>query len=364
MIVQQKRAKLFLSFVALLLTLSLATAGCGSTPTPTPEPIFALEVSPGTEVPVGRGVAIVAKIEPLEKLDLKWSVSGTAGGRLNTDRGEQVVYTAGQEGVDIVVAEGTTASGMPVKQTVSLTVVGEPMAQAPVPPDTPTHTLAVTSTPTDTPTDTPTPTLTPTATPTDTPTPTPDAVVRALVNLRRGPGTGYDIITTMSPGQVLSVTGRNNDATWLQASTDQGQEGWVATDYVTLNQSIEQIPIVTPPPPPEPGCVITNPTDGEQNLGYENRVSGNCSNVLVLSKVWILVYSYHDSRYYPQPGPVGEGSGPFEGMAYLGEAGAGVGYYFDIIVALAETADLTLPSPYSLPDWIIEADRIEVRRGH
>jgi hypothetical protein len=96
-------------------------------------------------VQVGKSVAIVAKVEPLEKLDLKWSISGTAEGALNTDTGEQVVYTAGQEGVDIVVAEGTTASGVPVKQTVSLTVVGELAAETPRPPtDTPVPLTAAT----------------------------------------------------------------------------------------------------------------------------------------------------------------------------------------------------------------------------
>ena len=125
MIVKQKQIWLLFPFVALLLTLSLTIAGCGGTPTPKPQPTLALKVRPDTtEVQVGESVAIVAEVEPLEKLDLRWSVSGTAGGTLNTDTGEQVVYTASQEGTDIVVAQGTTASGARVKQTVSLTVVG------------------------------------------------------------------------------------------------------------------------------------------------------------------------------------------------------------------------------------------------
>ena len=99
------------------------------------------------------------------------------------------------------------------------------------------------------------PTSTPTATPTPTPTPAPDAVIVAPVNLRSGPGTMYDIISTLSPGQVLTVTGRIADTTWLQVITDQMQEGWVVNwaNLVTLNLSAEQISIVsTPPPPTEP----------------------------------------------------------------------------------------------------------------
>ena len=81
-------------FTALLL-LSLTTTGCGDTSSPEPQPTFALDVSPGTEVEAGKSVAIVAEVEPLEHLELEWSISGTAGGKLNTNTGEQVVYTAG-----------------------------------------------------------------------------------------------------------------------------------------------------------------------------------------------------------------------------------------------------------------------------
>jgi len=137
MIAKQKQARLLFLSIALLLTLSLTIAGCGGTPIPKPQSTFALEVSPGMEVQVGQRVAIIAKIEPIEKLNLKWSVSGgDAEGKLNTYEGEQVIYIGGKEGIDFVTAEGTTASGVPVKQTVSLTVVGA--TETPVtPPLTP-----------------------------------------------------------------------------------------------------------------------------------------------------------------------------------------------------------------------------------
>lgn len=135
------------ALATLLLTLSLVITGCNAAPapsaTPTPAQIAAakpptilLDVKPASEVQTGQGVAIVAKVEPYEKLDLKWSVSGTSGGKLSADTGEQVVYTAGQVGVDIVVAEGKTASGTPVKQTVALTIVAAPPTAAPTQPPT------------------------------------------------------------------------------------------------------------------------------------------------------------------------------------------------------------------------------------
>jgi len=163
MITKQKWVKSFFSAVTLLPTLAFMIVGCGRTPTPepTPEPTptpkppaFVLEVRPGTEVQAGDSVAIVAKVEPLEKLNLEWSVSGTAEGKLNTETGEQVIYTAGKEGVDNVIAEGTTASGMPVKQTATLTIIGVPTPTAArmMPTDTPrplTETPAISPEPTE-----------------------------------------------------------------------------------------------------------------------------------------------------------------------------------------------------------------------
>ncbi len=139
---ERKQNRRFSLVATLLFALSLV-ASCSGTATPAPAqtamptskptPVFTLSLEQ-RQVPVGQSVAIVARVEPLEKLNLKWSVSGTSGGKLNTDTGEQVVYTAGKEGVDTVVAEGTTVSGVPVKQTVTLTVRGVPT----VPLETPT----------------------------------------------------------------------------------------------------------------------------------------------------------------------------------------------------------------------------------
>jgi hypothetical protein len=133
MIAKQKRAWHLVHFVASLLTPFLMIAGCAGTP---PQSTFTLKARPGTEVQVGQSVAIVAVVEPLEKLDLKWSIYGTAEGELNTDTGEQIIYTARKEGEDLVVAEGTTASGAPVKQTILIVVGTEALAPGvtPVPP--------------------------------------------------------------------------------------------------------------------------------------------------------------------------------------------------------------------------------------
>jgi hypothetical protein len=252
----------------------------------------------------------------------------------------------------------------------------EPVVDVGIPVHKPSLTSIATPTNTPTPTLTPTPTPTPTTTPTNTPTLTPPpamphAVVINPVNLRSGPGTVYDIIGTLSPGQILTVTGRIADTTWLQVNTDQMQEGWVVNraDLVTLNLPTEQIPIVPTPPPP--ACQITEPADGDENLGYDNEVRVTCSDVPDSLHIWILVLSHHDASYYPQPGPIGSGSGDYEGKAYLGTKTEGAGNRFDIIVTLAdEAANTKLQSDAAnhigwpdLPDGVAERARITVRRG-
>jgi hypothetical protein len=157
MVTKQKRGRRFFSYKVLFIVLSLILVGCGAPSTSSsgaPAPTFTLDVRPEKKVQVGKSIAIVANVEPLEKLTLTWSVSGTSGGSLNGTSGEQVVYTAGpREGTDIVVAEGTTASGVPLKQTVVVTVVDEqaPLPPTPTPEHVPTQSVAATSAPSSTP---------------------------------------------------------------------------------------------------------------------------------------------------------------------------------------------------------------------
>ena len=187
----------------------------------------------------------------------------------------------------------------------------------PTPTPSPTPTPTYTSTPfspTPTPTPTPQPTATatpsPTVTPTDTPTPTP------------------------APTNTATPTRKPTNT-------------------------------------PTPACLISEPADGNENLGYKNEVGVTCSDVPDSLYIWILVYSHPDSIYYPQSAPVGSGSGQYRETAYLGTETEGIGSQFDIIVALAdEAANTVLQSAATnytgwpdLPDGVEEKARITVRRG-
>jgi uncharacterized protein YraI len=103
-----------------------------------------------------------------------------------------------------------------------------------------------------------------------TPIPTPDAVVIALngLNLRSGPGTNYNVIGSLSNGEILGVQGHATAGSdeWIQiVSVNRNTvRGWVAAGppYTEVNIDLSAIPLVTspPPPPPTPTPIITTPT--------------------------------------------------------------------------------------------------------
>lgn len=59
------------------------------------------------------------------------------------------------------------------------------------------------------------------------------AVVTAnRLNVRRGPGTGYGIVTTTTRDTAVTLTQRNNDASWVGVILPDGVQGWVSARYL------------------------------------------------------------------------------------------------------------------------------------
>jgi uncharacterized protein YraI len=98
--------------------------------------------------------------------------------------------------------------------------------------------------------DTPTPFPTVTPFPTPTPLPNSEVVVNTNMNVRAGPGTGYNILGTANSGERYEVTGKNPDGSWWQVDYE-GQSGWLYGQLVTA-QNVESVAIAQniPPPPP------------------------------------------------------------------------------------------------------------------
>ncbi|MCO6450618.1 MAG: SH3 domain-containing protein [Caldilineales bacterium] len=116
-----------------------------------------------------------------------------------------------------------------------------------------------TDTPTLVPTDTPTPEP-PTPTPTDTPVPA-AAFASQEVNVRTGPGTNYNRVGAMAPGQRYFITGKNPGGDWWQIDFN-GTLAWVIDNLVQKEGQIDAISVVAalPTPPPAPTRPPAPPT--------------------------------------------------------------------------------------------------------
>ncbi len=67
------------------------------------------------------------------------------------------------------------------------------------------------------------------------------------VNLRQGPGIGYPTVGSLGQGSNVKVVGRNQDGSWLQVETEEGDNAWMTgvADFVQIDQaSLEKVPLV------------------------------------------------------------------------------------------------------------------------
>ena len=126
-----------------------------------------------------------------------------------------------QENTDISVAVESTATPIPATST-----------PTPSPTETPTPTPTISPTPTPS----PSPTVTPTPTPS--PTPAPEAYVPKFsiasvsksLNIRKGPGTNYDIVGKLYKDNYALIEGESDG--WVKISTGSVEEGYVSSKYL------------------------------------------------------------------------------------------------------------------------------------
>ena len=77
------------------------------------------------------------------------------------------------------------------------------------------------------------------------------------LNIRKGPGIVYAIVTGASKGDRLEIIGQAYSCSWLKIKTSNGVEGWVSTDLVKYDLPCNQIPSV---PNPQLATVLSNPS--------------------------------------------------------------------------------------------------------
>jgi hypothetical protein len=134
-------------------------------------------------------------------------------------------------------AEATTEI-TPTEEEAEATPTREPAQPTNTVPPTATSTPTPTATASRTPTNTPTTTLTPSATATFEPALEVRGVIDSdqAVNVREGPGRTFAPISSLTPGTIVQIIGRNGDGEWLQIRLEDGREGWVSASLVAVEE--------------------------------------------------------------------------------------------------------------------------------
>lgn len=93
--------------------------------------------------------------------------------------------------------------------------------------------------------------------PTNTQIPSPTAIPEYYgsiggdsANIRSGPGTNYDVITSFANGTELQVVGRNDDSSWLVINLPAGGTGWIRVDLILFTFPLDLLKIFAIPPTP------------------------------------------------------------------------------------------------------------------
>jgi len=82
-------------------------------------------------------------------------------------------------------------------------------------------------------------------------------VIADFAYIRPGDNTAFRATTTVKPGTELTILGRNEDATWIKVSLQDGLDGWINLGDVEVNIHIEMIEVIPSPPTPTPNIIPT-----------------------------------------------------------------------------------------------------------
>jgi dipeptidyl aminopeptidase/acylaminoacyl peptidase len=113
-----------------------------------------------------------------------------------------------------------------------------------------------------TPTPSPPP-ATPTSQPTSTPTPEVTGVVTSYaLNVRKGPGSGYDILAEIDRGDEVTILSIDPTYGWANVQTANGVIGWVNPYYLDIRGDLELLEGNQPLQATAAGAIISGPGSG------------------------------------------------------------------------------------------------------
>jgi uncharacterized protein YgiM (DUF1202 family) len=68
-------------------------------------------------------------------------------------------------------------------------------------------------------------------------------VTTGALNVRSGPGIGYDVVGVAYQDDTLTLVGRNTDVSWIQVQLASGIVGWVGNYYIRPNMPLNRLPV-------------------------------------------------------------------------------------------------------------------------
>ncbi len=111
-------------------------------------------------------------------------------------------------------------------------------------------------------------------------------VVAGALNMRQGPGTQYGVVTAVSYGTTVTLTGyRNQGATWVQVKLADGRQGWMSASYLQSSFPFINLVVSSEPVPNTGGGQSSAPTATVVNAYYLNVRSGPGLGYSVVSVV-------------------------------------------------------------------------------
>jgi hypothetical protein len=101
------------------------------------------------------------------------------------------------------------------------------------------------------------------------------------VNVRAGPGTDYDHVGVLVPGQTSPILGRNPAATWYEIEYIGGPNGvgWVSGDVVHVVGDVNTMPTIVPPPTPTLPPTTTPLPDTTQGSVFDSTATPNANRL-------------------------------------------------------------------------------------
>jgi len=98
----------------------------------------------------------------------------------------------------------------------------------------------------------------------------------STLNVRSGPGTGNDVLSTLKDGAKVTINGQVAD--WWRIDLGSGKNGFVSSAFITLDPESKQPPAPTNPPTPTNPQPSTNPPAEQTKSGKVN-TPGSTLNV-------------------------------------------------------------------------------------